>query len=296
MSIPGLRHHLHLHFIVILLGFTAVLGKLISLDALSLVWIRTFFAALGLIVFLSWKKHTLKTSLHDAFAFLGIGVVVAAHWVSFFHAIKVSNVSVTLGCFASVALFTSILEPLFQKRKIQGLEVIIGLFCIGGLYLIFRFETHYMTGMLYALLSALLNAVFAVLNKAVSHKARPSVISFYEMAGGFLSLSIFLALGYGGAAPSLPSGIADWAYILILAIICTSYAFSAIVDLLKVLSAYYVMLAINLEPVYGIILAFLIFGQSEFMSTGFYFGTAIVMVCVFCYPFLHKKLSSGPKY
>lgn len=293
MNTAGLKHHLHLHFIVILLGFTAILGKLIQMEALELVWVRTFLAAAGLFVYFYVKKINWKTSFRDGFKFLGIGLVVAAHWVTFFHAIKVSNVSVTLGCFASVAFFTSLIEPLTQRRKIFWLEVLLGAICVGGLYLIFRFETHYLQGIFYALLSAFLNAVFAVMNKGVSHKHHPGVISFYEMLGGFLGLSLVIFLGGTYNTSLLQISAIDWFYLLILAIVCTSYAFAAIVDLLKVLSAYYVMLAINLEPVYGILLAFAIFGQSEFMSAGFYAGTALVMVCVISYPFLKRKFGTG---
>ena len=285
------RHYAHLHFIVILLGFTAILGALISIDAIPLVWFRMFLAAVGLFIYLKYKRISISLTLKEQIHLYAIGLLVALHWVTFFHAIKVSNVSVTLGVFASTTLFTSFLEPFLQKRKVLWLEVLIGLVIIGGIYLIFQYEMEYVEGILFSLLSAFLNGLFVVLNRNISRRWNPALISFYEMIGGFLGISLFLIFS-GTIFTHLTSlGLRDFIWILILGFLCTSYAFAAIVEIMKELSAYTVVLAINLEPVYGIILAFFIFGEAERMSGGFYLGTLIIIISVFSYPYLKRKVS-----
>ena len=285
------RHYAHLHFIVILLGFTAILGALISIDAIPLVWFRMFLAAIGLFIYLKYKRISISLTLKEQIHLYAIGLLVALHWVTFFHAIKVSNVSVTLGVFASTTLFTSFLEPFLQKRKVLWLEVLIGLVIIGGIYLIFQYEMEYVEGILFSLLSAFLNGLFVVLNRNISRRWNPALISFYEMIGGFLGISLLFIFS-GTIFMHLTSlDLRDFIWILILGFLCTSYAFAAIVEIMKELSAYTVVLAINLEPVYGIILAFFIFGEAERMSGGFYLGTLIIIISVFSYPYLKRKVS-----
>jgi drug/metabolite transporter (DMT)-like permease len=292
---PGLTSshtatYIQLHFVVVLLGFTAILGALISLPAIDLVWYRMLIGFAGLWGFFVFRKIAFRLSLRKILPLLGIGVVVALHWITFFHAIKVSNVSVTLGVFASTTLFTSFLEPLTQKRRIFWLEVLIGLVIIGGIYLIFQYEFHYLEGILYALLSALLNGLFVVLNRNISTRHHPSVISFYEMIGGFLFITFFLASTGGFDAAYFRISPADIFYLSLLGLVCTAYAFTAIVDVMKVLSAYTVVLAVNLEPVYGIVMAYFFFPDAESMSGGFYLGTFIILLSVFAYPFLQRQL------
>ncbi len=281
-----------LHFIVVLLGFTAILGALISIDAISLVWFRMFFATAGLLVFLKYKKLSVRVRSKQLLHLFSVGVLVALHWITFFHAIKVSNVSVTLGVFASITLFTSILEPITQKRRIFWFEVLTGLIIIVGIYLIFQYEMQYVEGIIFALLSALLNSLFVVFNRNINlkHQWHPALVAFYEMVGGFIAITLYYMATQQLKTEMLYIGWVDFGWILILSIVCTSYAFTAIVDLMRELSAYTVVLAINLEPVYGIFLAFLIFGDAETMSLGFYIGTLIIMISVFSYPFLKRKI------
>jgi drug/metabolite transporter (DMT)-like permease len=283
--------YIHLHFIVILLGFTAILGALITMDAISLVWWRMLFATAGLLIYLKAKQIPLRVDRKQLLHLVGIGLVVALHWITFFHAIKVSNVSVTLGVFASTTLFTSFIEPFLQKRKIFWLEVVIGLFIITGIYLIFQYEIRYIEGILFSLLSAFLAGLFTVLNRNISNRWHPTVISLYEMAGGWLAISVWYMVA---VQPSLASFVISWqdlGWILILSLLCTSYAFTAVVQIMKVLSAYTVVLAINLEPVYGIFLAWLFFGDTETMSWGFYAGTIVIMISVFSYPMLRRRFA-----
>ena len=220
----------------------------------------------------------------------GIGVIVALHWITFFGAIKIANVSVALGCLATATLFTSLLEPFFFKKQINWIEVLVGLFIIVGLYLIFRFETKYSAGVAVALISAFLAGLFSVINKkmVINHKA--TVISFYEMLGGLIGITIYLLFfGQRNSPLSLPT-TTDLIYLLLLGVICTAYAFAAQVDVMKHLSAYVVALTINLEPVYGIVMAYFLFGETEHMTSGFYLGTTIILVSVLGFPLYHYYL------
>jgi drug/metabolite transporter (DMT)-like permease len=198
-------------------------------------------------------------------------------------------VSVTLGCLASTTLFTSILEPIILRRRVIWLEVIIGLLIIAGLYLIFQFEFRYKMGIITALTSAFLAGLFTVLNKGFIDKHHPVSISFYEMVSGFICITFFLfftgAFDTGIPVPTL----SDSLWLLALGVVCTAYAFVVAVKVMKVLSAFTVVLSINLEPVYGIIMAFFIFKDSEFMSGGFYAGTFIILAAVFLYPVISRK-------
>jgi drug/metabolite transporter (DMT)-like permease len=282
-----LSSHLELHLVVLIYGFTAILGKLITLPAAQLVWYRMLIALITFYVFLRWRKTDLSLSRKQFLQLFGIGMIVALHWIAFFGAIKIANVSVALGCLATSTLFTSLLEPFFFRKRINLLEVIIGILIILGLYLIFRFETRYVTGILVALAAAFLAGLFSVLNKkmVIHHKA--SVISFYEMLGGLCCITIYMAVKSQGIMPlTLPSP-SDFAYLLALGVICTAFAFAVQVRVMKHLSAYIVALTINLEPVYGILMAYFLFGESEHMTGGFYFGTTIILLSVLGFPLVH---------
>lgn len=289
-----LKNHLKLHFVVILYGFTAILGKLITLPAPQMVWYRMIIAFLVLGGYLWYKKMPIAIGTVNILKLMGIGLVVAFHWITFFHAVKISNVSVTLGCMASTTLFASFLEPIIFRKRIKWVEVLIGLVIILGLYLIFQFELTYWKGIITALISAFLAGLFTVLNKIYIDKYHPVTISFFEMLSGFISIGIFLMI-----IEVLPNNLliptnSDIIYILILGIVCTAYAFVVAVDVMKVLSAYTVVLAINMEPVYGILLAFFIFGQSEFMSAGFYLGTLVILAAVFLHPIILRFQKKQP--
>ncbi len=290
MDSHELSRHIQLHSTVVLLGFTAILGALITLGAADLVWYRMLFGFVGLWLFFVIRKIPFVLPWRKVIPLLGIGVVVALHWITFFHAINVSNVSVTLGVFASTTLFTSFLEPISQGRRIFWLEVVIGVVILFGIYLIFQYEFHYLTGILYALLSAFLNGLFVVLNRNISLRHHPSVISFYEMIGGFLFISLFFGFTGGFSAGLFRISAADLFYLGLLGFVGTAYAFTAIVNVMKVLSAYTVVLSINMEPVYGIVMAHFFFPEDERMSAGFYLGTLIILVSVFAYPLIKRRM------
>jgi drug/metabolite transporter (DMT)-like permease len=292
-----LLNYLHLHFIVFIWGFTAVLGALISIDSIPLVWWRMSMAVVLIFIYMKWKKIPFQLagkgslSRKRIIGFLIAGIVIALHWVTFFGAIKASNVSVTLAMISMGAFFTAILEPLFTSKKFVWYELIFGVVIIGALYYIFKIETKYVTGMILGLISALLSAVFSILNVKWAKEHPPSLISFYELLSGVILLSlVFVFLPVDFVMPSQLTQM-DWLWLGILASFCTAYAFIASVKVMKFLTAYTVMLTINLEPVYGIFLAFLILGDSEEMTPEFYIGAVVILVVIISNGILKTRLA-----
>src|SRR5690606_4689368 len=251
---PGdkVKTYLHLHQIVFIWGFTAVLGTLISLEAIPLVWYRMLLASGFIFLWIWWKKRNLKVAPKKVYLLIIAGIIIALHWLTFFGAIKVSNVSITLALLSTGAFFTSILEPIFYKRKFVGYELIFGLVIMAGLYIIFQVETEYTLGIILGLISAFLSAVFTLMNGKLIKHAAPSVISFYELFTGVVAITGYLIYititsndnrGFSSEFFTLSSN--DWIYLLILASVCTAYAFIASVAVMKHLSPYTVMLTIN---------------------------------------------------
>lgn len=277
MQESKLTHYLHLHFIVFIWGFTAVLGALISIDAIPLVWYRMLLAVVFVAVYFLIRNKSFSIDKRSIWKFVLTGIIIALHWITFFKAIKVSNVSVALVTMSTGAFFTSFIEPFFFKRKIRPIEILLGFLVIVGLYIIFNFESQYTWGIIYALISSLLSALFSVLNGLYVKKYDANVISFYQLLFGVLFITVFLALQgkFTGSFFDLP--IMDWVWLAILSSICTAYAFIASVKIMKYLTPYTVMLTINLEPVYAIVLALIIFGEKEEMHSEFYLGAFIVL-------------------
>jgi drug/metabolite transporter (DMT)-like permease len=276
----NIQSYLKLHFIIFIWGFTAVLGALISLDAIPLVWYRLALALPFLLFWIIYKKINLRVNTKSLLNFILGGLMIAMHWIAFFIAIKVANVSVALVTLSTGAFFTSLIEPLFFKRKIKFLEVTFGLLIILGLYLIFKVDGMYLIGMLWALLAAFLSALFSVLNGLYVKNHSGFTLSFYQLLFGLLAISIYLFLKGDFKIDFFILSNADWGYLLILSSICTAYAFAVSIDLMKYLSPYTVMLSINLEPVYGILLALLIFGEKEYMGIRFYIGASVILIIV----------------
>jgi drug/metabolite transporter (DMT)-like permease len=292
-----LLNYLHLHVIVFIWGFTAVLGALISIDSIPLVWWRMSIAVVLIFLYMKWKKIPYQLIGKDALprkriiGFLLAGMIIALHWVTFFGAIKESNVSVTLAMVSMGAFFTALLEPVFTSKKFVWYELFFGVIIIGALYYIFQIETEYITGMVLGLISALLSAIFSIMNVKWAKEHLPSVISFYELLSGVILLSLFFVfLPVDFVAPSELTPM-DWLWVGILASVCTAYAFIASVKVMKYLSAYTVMLTINLEPVYGIFLAYLILGESEEMTSEFYIGAVVILVVIISNGVLKTRLA-----
>lgn len=280
MQNDNLKSYLNLHLIVFIWGFTAILGALITITADALVWYRMFFAAVFLALFLVFKKKSFRIPLKSFLKLIFVGLLIALHWIFFFKAIHVSNVSITLSVFSLGAFFASILEPLFYGRKVLWYEVFFGLVIIAGLALIMKVEINYLDGMLYALASIILGVLFTLMNGKLIAVHDPSVISFYEFLAGVTFITIYFLFQGKFTAEFFVLTANNWTLILILASVCTAYAFTASVKVMQKLTPYTVMLTTNLEPVYGIILAYFILSGKEKMSFEFYIGALIIVITV----------------
>ena len=277
--------YLELHLMVLLFGITGVLGKLISLSALSLVFYRMLIAALSLLFWL--KRKNLKLNLSKKVFCISIftGIIMALHWYLFFYAIKISTISLVLGLLGTGTLFTSFLEPLILKKKFSYLDFIFAIPILLGVLLIYWGEPVQWKGLVIAIISYLLFSLFSVINKKIGIDYDAVVISFWE----FLSGSIFmLILTLANEKLTLPN-ITDSIYLLILGVACTAYAFSALIRLMQKYSAYLVVMHVNLEPVYAILLSLLIFGESEQLSLLFYLGASLIILTLFLYQLKGKQ-------
>ncbi len=294
-----LKDYLHLHFLVVIWGFTAILGRLVTLPAVELVVYRTFFAFILLGILCVAQKKTLALGSRPVVRLLLTGAIIAIHWILFFAAARVANVSICLAGMATGSLWTSLLEPLFQRRKVRLLEISLGLIAMAGLYLVFHFQFNHALGLAMAVASAMLAALFSVINSRFAVVYEAQVVTFYEMLGAFLCsvilLPVFAALFYNQEPIHWLPASTDWLWILILAWVCTVYAYSAGVHLLRKFTPFAVNLTINLEPVYGIVLAVLIFGEKERMTPGFYAGTLLILLAVLLYPLL-KRIMPKPAW
>lgn len=282
------KKYLHLHFIVLIFGFTGILGKLITLNTEYIVFYRLIISIPVLYLFIKLKKQSIRIPRTLMLKYFGVGIIVGLHWITFFHSIKISNVSVALSCLASATLFVGILEPLFHRRRVEWLEILLGLAVLVTLSLMLGFEIQYIGGALLGICAAFLAGTFNVINKTFSEKKSPLSLSFYELIGALIPVIIMILLNKKPITSFPIPQSTDLLWLFLLAVVCTAYPFAAVVKLMKTLSAYTVTLAINFEPIYAIVFAFFIFGESERMSTPFYIGVAVVMLIVFAYPTIKK--------
>ncbi|MCL7989033.1 DMT family transporter [Sphingobacterium sp. lm-10] len=282
------RNVLILHLTVLIWGFTGVLGELISVSALHLVWYRVLIASIALWIYFMVYRKNFRVSIPHMLQFLGVGLVVGLHWVFFFHSIKISTVSVTLVSLSAVTLFTAVLEPLANRKRIELSDVLVGMMIIFGIYLIFTFEFQYFWGIIFGLLAALSASVFGICNARMVKITNPTIITFYEMIGAVIGVSILLGFT-GGFDAQMWLSQSDLLYLILLGVGCTAIAYVLGVSVMRELSAFTVALTTNLEPVYGILLALIIFGQKETMSIGFYAGAVLIMMAVFVYPYLKTR-------
>jgi drug/metabolite transporter (DMT)-like permease len=275
-----LRNHISLHLVVFIWGFTGILGKLISIPSDAIVLHRMLIAGGCLWLYLLYKKRRFRLESKLIFRWFLIGCLVAAHWATFFQALKVSTVSVVLCTLASASLWSALLEPLVYKRRIIPYELILGLLVVVGLLMIFNFETGYRLGILLSLISAFLAALFTVLNGKEVRSHGATVITFWEMLGGAVGILFFSVIfGTFNFQNMLPN-FTDTLYLLLLGIVCTAVAFVVSVNVMKVLTPFTVSMSINMEPIYSIMLALLIFGEEEYMSPGFYTGAVLIFTTV----------------
>ena len=285
------KAYFQLHIAIFLYGFTAILGKLITLSELSLVWWRMLLTSISFLFFPKILELFKAIPVKIRWQLFGIGIIIALHWVCFFGAIKYSNVSICLVCMATGAFFTAIIEPLIFKQKIKKYELFLGLMIIPGMYLVVQSTSwDMMTGIILAIISAILAVFFTILNKRmVNHIEDTSVITFVELGSGWLFLTVLLPFYLYYFETSIQPTWLDLGYLLVLALLCTTLAFVLNLNALKHISAFNANLAINLEPVYGIVLAWLIFEENKEVGQFFYIGVLIVLLSVFSYPFLKKR-------
>jgi drug/metabolite transporter (DMT)-like permease len=287
--------YLKLHFIVFLWGFSGILGKLVSIPAYEMVFYRSLLSAIGIAIVMLIVRDRFHVTTKQIVNLILIGGIVGLHWVAFFEAGRVSNVSVSLVGFATNSLWTAILDPLFQKRAIKKFELILGCIVILGLYIIFSFDFHYPLGLMLGVLAGFTSALFASFNSRMVKTIPAFTISFYEMAGAFLMLGGFLPvykmIWAEDASLNLVPTSMDWIYMIVLAGACSVYAYTAAVELMKKISVFLIQLTLNLEPVYGIIMAVIIFGSEEKMGLNFYLGTLTILSAVLVYPYLKKRYS-----
>jgi len=283
--------YLQIHTAVFLWGFTAILGKWISLNEVPLVWYRMGITCLGLLFLPKVVKQLTTFGRKNLLTFAGIGVLIALHWVFFYGSIKYSNVSVALSALATTSLFTSFIEPLFSKKKIRFVEVILGLVVVVGIFIIFNATpSNFTLGFVMGLIAAVLAAIFSTLNKKYVNYGDPKAITVVEMVSGFLLLSIAMPF-YLQMFPkaTLVPQLDDWGYLLIMALACTAFTMVIALKALKHLTAFAANLSLNLEPVYGIILAWLIFKEDKDLSPNFYFGALIIIGSVLLHPVLENE-------
>ena len=295
MPSDKLKSTLHFHFIVFIFGFTAILGKLISIDAVSLVWYRMVLATAVVALFMAVRRISFALSTKQLYIMLICGVLIALHWVFFFHAVKVSNVSVTLSVMSAGALVTALVEPIFYKRSFVWYEIVLGLIVVVALGLIMQTEYHYIEGMMFAFIAILLSVAFTLINGKAIHKSDARVMSVYQLGAGAVCMSIILLMQGKFTVELFSISKTDILWISILVIVCTAYAFVVSIAVMRHLTPFSLMLAINMEPVYGILFGILIFGSDEKMGLTFYIGTLLILLSVLTNGFLKlkKKMSSS---
>ena len=299
MQKPALSDYLQLHFIVLIWGFTAILGKLLEpLDPSAVVLFRTVLAVLGMGVVLIVRQQTIRVSPADRWRLLATGGIIALHWMTFFLAARIANVSVCLAGLATSSLWASVLEPVLLRRRVRAVEVVLGAVVLAGLYMIFRFEFDKVVGLAVAVFSAMLSSLFTIINSRFAQRLDAFVISFYEMAGAsagallmWLTVRSLDGLEANHVVQYAPETVGQWGWLLVLSLVCTVYAYTVGVRLLRKFSPYMAILTVNLEPVYGILLAVLFFGDAERMTPGFYVGTLVILLAVLAYPMLNQRLS-----
>ncbi|MBK9734033.1 MAG: EamA family transporter [Saprospiraceae bacterium] len=288
--------YLQIHMAVILFGFTAILGDLIQLPAIILVWWRVLITSISLLFFIRFGKNLNEMARKQLINYAIIGVVIGLHWICFYGSIKLANASVSLICMSTTSLFTSVFEPILLRTKINRLELILSACVIPGMVLVINnVPLNYISGIWVGLASAFLAAVFSTLNKKNIGGSDPYTISFIELTSAWIMISVLLFImwlfGYSPEA-FIPSDKEDWLYLIILALCCTTLAHVLSLKALKYLTAFASNLVINLEPIYGILLAILLLNEHKELTPMFYVGGAIIVISVLSYPYLNKKLNA----
>jgi drug/metabolite transporter (DMT)-like permease len=290
------RAFLQLHIAVFLAGFTGVLGRLITLNEAVLVWYRMMIACLVLWISLLFQKRKPAASRKLFIQASSVGFLLALHWVTFYAGIKNSNVSTALVCLSAMGFFTAILEPVMLRRPFDMFEVLLGLLAIAGISIVFHFDPHYKLGVIISLFSAFLASIFPILNRQILQKMDAGTATRYQLSGGFLFITLLMPvyLHYFPVDRLLPS-LSDFAWLLVLGILCTVIAYELFMKALQKISAFTVNLSYNLEPIYGIGMAFLIYREDQEVSRGFYYGFCLIIAAVVLQTLKLRKTSVPEK-
>lgn len=286
------RALLILHITVFIWGFTGILGNEISLPSNQLVWWRMLIAAIAMLGWALLSKKSLRVAPKELLSYIGVGLLTAAHWICFFGSIKASNVSTALAVISTTSFFVALVAPFIRKEKFLWFEVILGLLVVAGLAIIFKFESDKTLGIILSLCAALLAALFSSWNSVLVKSYPPTKMAFYEMLAGFAGVSVYLL--FNGTLDSTLFTISGYDYFLliILGVVATAFAYIVSIEVMKILSPFTCALTINLEPLYTIAMALLIYGESEYMSPQFYFGSILILSTLFIDVYARKKLSS----
>jgi drug/metabolite transporter (DMT)-like permease len=284
------RAFLQLHIAVFLAGFTGVLGRLITLNEAVLVWYRMMIACLVLWISLLFQKRKPAASRKLFIQASTVGFLLAMHWVSFYAGIKNSNVSTALVCLSAMGFFTAILEPVMLRKPFDMIEVLLGLLAIAGISIIFHFDPHYKLGIIISLFSAFLASIFPILNRQILQQMDAETATRYQLSGGFIFITLLMPvyLHYFPVDKLLPS-LSDFAWLLVLGILCTVIAYDLFMKALQKISAFTVNLTYNLEPIYGIGMAFLIYREDKEVSQGFYYGFCLIVAAVVLQKLMLRK-------
>ena len=283
---------IYLHIAVFLAGFTGVLGRLITLNEAVLVWYRLMITCVVLWALLLFRKRKPAASRKLFLQASSVGFILALHWVSFYAGIKISNVSTALVCLSAMGFFTAILEPFMLRRPFDFAEVLLGLLAIAGISIVFHFDPHYKLGIIISLFSALLASIFPVMNRQILQKMDAETATRYQLSGGFLFITLLMPvyLYYNPVDRLLPS-LSDWAWLIVLGVLCTVIAYDLFIKALQKIPAFTVNLSYNLEPIYGVAMAFLIYREDREVSPGFYYGFFLIIAAVILQTLRMRKAS-----
>jgi drug/metabolite transporter (DMT)-like permease len=270
-----------LHIAVFLAGFTGILGRLITLNEGMIVWYRLLLTAATMWLLFGLMKKIKRIPFIDILKISGVGFIAAMHWVTFYGSIKYANVSVALVCFSAISFFTALFEPLILKKRINWVELFLGLITLTGIYIIFHFDTQFKTGIIIGIVSAILASLFPIFNREFLKRINVETMLTWQQTGGLIVLSALLPF-YLQKFPtdSFLPGQENFAWLIMLSWLCSVIAFQFSANALKRLSAFTVNLTYNLEPVYGIVLAFIVYKENQFLSKWFFIGFAVIAVAL----------------
>lgn len=293
-----MRDYLKLHFIVLIWGFTAIIGAFLTTESIVTVFYRTLIAAVAIWVWALTTNKSLRLDWRSVTNLAGIGVIIGLHWVTFFAAVQISGVSISLAGLSTTSLWTAVLLPFYSKRALSKIELFLGLLVIVGLLLVIKFEFDHGQGIFVALLSAMLASIFTILNGKLTHKYSHVTMTFYQMVGASLSClalsPIFAQLFLHAKMPSFALNQSDLLLLLLLGVICTVFPFAGIIELNRRLSVFVTNLAVNMEPVYGMLLAALLLHEHKKLSGGFYLGALTIIAALILHPLLQFYAKRRP--